>query len=164
VSQAPTDHDRSLRTHLGKLLDWQDAHAAFDAAGEGVPKDMRGVAPKGLPHSPWQLLEHLRLCQWDILDFCVNPKYAEPKSMDEYWPKSAAPPTEAAWDESVAGVRRDRDALKKMAEDASVDLFARIPHGTGQTYLRELLLVADHNAYHVGQMVLTRRLLGIWPG
>jgi uncharacterized damage-inducible protein DinB len=156
------DQDRSLRTHLRKLIDWEDAHAGLDAAVEGIAPSLRGVAPSGLPHSPWQLLEHLRLCQWDILEFCRNPRYVEPKSMEEYWPKSAAPPDEAAWDDSVAALVRDRNALKRLAEDEAVDLFSRIPHGTGQTYLRELLLVADHNAYHVGQMVLVRRLLGIW--
>jgi len=154
--------ERSLRTHLRKVLDWEDAHAGFDAAIEGIPPKLRGVAPKGLPHSPWQLLEHLRRCQWDILDFCLNPDYVEPKSMAEYWPKSAAPPSTAAWKKSIAEFRRDRDALKKMAGDETRDLFATIPHGAGQTYLRELLLVADHNAYHVGQLVLVRQLLGIW--
>lgn len=156
------ERERSLRTHLRKLLDWEDAHAGFDAAIEGIPPKLRGVTPKGLPHSPWQLLEHLRRCQWDILDFCGNPAYVEPKSFEEYWPDSAAPPRAAAWKKSIAEVRRDRDALKQMAEDETLDIFAKIPHGTGQTYLRELLLVADHNAYHVGQLVLVRRLLGIW--
>jgi DinB superfamily len=154
--------ERSLRTHLLKLLDWEDAHAGFDAAIEGIPPKLRGVVPKGLPHSSWQLLEHLRRCQWDILDFCLNPDYVEVKSMAEYWPKTAAPPSPAAWKKSIAEVRRDRDALKKMAGDETRDLFATIPHGAGQTYLRELLLVADHNAYHVGQLVLVRQLLGIW--
>jgi uncharacterized damage-inducible protein DinB len=155
------DRDQSLRAHLGKLLGWEDAHVGFDAAVEGIPAALRHVAPKGLPHSSWQLLEHLRRCQRDILDFCRNPAYVEP-SMEEYWPPSARPPTTAAWKESIATFRRDRDALKKLAEDTAVDLFARIPHGTGQTYLRELLLVADHNTYHVGQLVAVRRALGIW--
>lgn len=158
------DQDRSLRTHLRKILDWEDAHAGFDAAVKGIPPALRGTAPPGLPHSPWQLLEHLRRCQWDILEFCRNPKYVEPKSMAEYWPSGATPPNASAWDESVASVRRDRDAMKALAEDTSVDLFAKVPWGSGQTYLREVLLVADHNAYHVGQLVLTRRLLGVWEG
>ena len=156
------DRDPALRAQLRRLLSWEDAHAAFDAAVDGIPKEKRGVAPSGLPHSPWQLLEHIRRAQWDILDFCKNPAYVEPKSMEEYWPESAAPPDASAWDESLAAVRRDREALAALADDTSVDLFATIPHGSGQTYLRELLLVADHNAYHVGQLVLTRRLLGIW--
>lgn len=156
------DRDESLRTHLRKILDWEDAHVGFDAAIDNLPETLRGIAPEGLPYSPWQLVEHLRLTQRDILEFCRNPAYVEAKFPDDYWPPSAVPPTLAAWDESVAGFRRDREALKQLAADAAVDLFARIPHGTGQTYLRELLLVADHNAYHVAQLVVVRRCLGIW--
>lgn len=156
------EKDKALRAHLQDLLDWEDAHANFDPAVEGIPAELRGVAPQGLPHSPWQLLEHIRRCQWDILDFCRNPKYVEPKSMEEYWPEGPVPPSAAAWKESVAAVRRDREELKKLAGDPSVDLFAKVPQGNRQTYFRELVLVADHNAYHVGQLVLTRRLLGIW--
>ncbi len=159
------DRDQSLRTHLRNLLDWEDAHLRFDAVVEGIPTGLRGVAPEGLPYSAWQLLEHLRLTQRDILEFCRNPAYVEPSSVDDYWPASVAPPTAAAWDESVAGFRRDREELKQLAADAEIDLFERIPHGTGQSYLRELLLVADHNAYHVGQLVAVRRCLGAWrPG
>jgi hypothetical protein len=156
------EHDRSLRAHLAKILDWEDAHAGFDAAVDGIAPALRGKAPEGVPHSPWQLLEHLRRCQKDILDFCLDPGYVEPKSMDEYWPASPAPPDPSAWDESAAAFRRDRAALRKMVDDPAINLFARVPQGTGQTYLRELLLVADHNAYHVGQLVLVRRLLGDW--
>jgi hypothetical protein len=156
------EHDRALRAQLQKLLDWEDAHAGFDSAIEGIPPDKRGVAPNGLPHSPWQLLEHIRRTQWDILDFCRNPEYVEPKSMEEYWPDGPAPPSARDWDESVAAVRRDREELKEMAGDPKLDLFAKVPQGTGQTFLREMVLVADHTAYHVGQLVLTRRLLGIW--
>jgi uncharacterized damage-inducible protein DinB len=116
-----------------------------------------------MPHSPWQLLEPLRLTQHDILDFCRNPAYSERAWPKDYWPSSAAPPTAAAWDESITAFRREREELKQLAQDPALDLFARIPHGTGQTYLRELLLVADHNAYHIGQLVLVRRSLGIWP-
>jgi len=156
------DHDQSLRAHLKKLLDWKDAHAGFDAAVEGIAPGLRGIVPEGLPHSPWQILEHLRRAQHDILDFCRNPAYVELSFPDDYWPREPAPPSARAWAESLASFRRDRDALKELAEDASVDLFARIPHGKGQTYLRELLLVADHNAYHVGQLVLVRQRLGDW--
>lgn len=153
--------NEALRTHLLKLLDWQDAHTNFDAAVEGVLPEMRGVQPDGLPHSLWQLLEHARLCQLDILEFCRNPNYEEPK-MEDYWPRGSAPPTADAWEASIASFRRDREDLKQLAADSKLDLFATIPHGAGQTYLRELLLVADHNAYHVGQIVMLRRLLGIW--
>jgi uncharacterized damage-inducible protein DinB len=156
------DRDDSLREHLRRLLDWQDAHVGFDDAVEDLPETLRATVPEGGAHSPWQLLEHLRICQYDILDFCRNPKYVE-VPMEAYWPKSAAPPSARAWDESIAAFRRDRDELKKLAADRGLDLFARIPHGTGQTYLRELLLVADHNAYHVGQLVALRRRLGTWP-
>jgi len=156
------DRDDSLREHLRRLLDWQDAHAGFDDAVKDVPEALRATVPEGGAHSPWQLLEHLRICQYDILDFCRNPKYVE-VPMESYWPKSAAPPSARAWDESIAAFRRDRDELKKLAADRGLDLFARIPHGNGQTYLRELLLVADHNAYHVGQLVALRRRLGNWP-
>lgn len=155
------DRDEPLRAHLRRLLDWEDAHAGFDTAVEGIAPAYRGVAPEGLPYSPWQLIEHLRLTQRDILEFCRNPRYVEP-SPEEYWPQSASLPTEAAWDDSIAGFRHDREELKQLATNAAVDLFDRIPHGTGQTYLRELLLVADHNAYHVAQLVVVRRCLGIW--
>jgi uncharacterized damage-inducible protein DinB len=156
------NRDEALRAHLSKLLDWGDAHVSFDAAVKGIPPALRGAVPKGLDHSPWQLVEHLRRAQHDILDFCRNPKYVELPFPEGYWPTEAAPPSEAAWKASIAAFRRDRDAVKKLAEDTAVDLFARIPHGTGQTYLRELLLVADHNAYHVGQLVAVRQALGDW--
>lgn len=154
------NRDESLRAHLLKMLDWEDAHATFDSAVRGISPAMRGAAPEGLPHTPWQLVEHLRRCQRDILDFCRNPAYAEP-APEQYWPPSAAPPSEAAWDEGVAAFCRDRDELKRLARETP-DLLATIPHGSGQTYLRELLLVSDHNAYHVGQLITVRRLLGAW--
>ncbi len=155
------DKDEALRKHLQKILDWQDAHVGFDAAVEGIPPDLCGVQPSGLPYSLWQILEHIRLCQRDILDFCRNPDYKEP-NFDEFWPKMSAPPTAEAWNNSIAAFRKDRDSLKQLASETSIDLFAKIPHGTGQTYLRELLLVADHNAYHVADLVAVRRLLGVW--
>jgi hypothetical protein len=154
--------DAALREHLRKLLDWEDAHIGYEQAVQGIPAGLRGVVLPGLAHSPWRLVEHLRLTQWDILDFCRNPAYVEPSSMEAYWPAGDAPPSEAAWESSLDQFRRDREALKALALDPAVDLFARIPHGSGQTYLREILLVADHNAYHVGQLVLVRRALGIW--
>ena len=160
-SRRSTD-EHALRQQLRKLLDWEDAHVGFDKAVAGVPKAQRGTIPKGSAHSLWQLLEHLRICQLDILDFCRNPRYEE-MPMEAYWPPSAAPPSARAWAASVAAFRRDREALKRLAANRRIDLFARIPHGSGQTYLRELLLVADHNAYHLGQLVLLRRLLGAWP-
>ena len=152
----------SLRTQLASVLDWGDAHATFDAAVDGIAPEMRGRVPEGLPYSLWQLVEHLRIAQRDILDFCRDADYRELHWPDDYWPSAAGPPSDEAWDEALAAYRTDREVLKAMAGDPNLDLFAKIPHGSGQTYLRELLLVADHNAYHVGQIILVRRLLGIW--
>jgi DinB superfamily len=156
------ENDKVFRKHLEKLLDWQDAHASFDSAIEGIPEEFRGVKPKGMPYSLWQLVEHLRICQLDILDFCRNPDYKEPNFPDDLWPKQSEPPKSESWNKSLADYRKDREDLKQLASDTNIDLFAKIPHGSGQTYLRELLLVADHNAYHVGEIVAVRRLLGIW--
>ena len=155
--------DESLREHLVQLLDWKDAHASFDASVEGVAPEQRGVVPQGSVYSLWQLVEHLRLAQHDILDFCVNPKYEEMDWPDDYWPAEPEPPSDAAWEDSLAGYREDRNRFIALAKDTSLDLHQKIQHGTGQTYLREILLVADHNAYHIGQIVLVRRLLGSWP-
>ncbi len=155
-------HDSALRAQLGKILSWEDAHVGFDAAAGGLAARLHGVTPKGLPHSPWQILEHIRRTQADILEFCLNPAYKELDWPADYWPPSAAPPSPSAWEESVAAVVRDRHALETLAGDPAIDLFARIPHGSGQTYLRELLLVADHTAYHVGQLVAARQALGAW--
>jgi hypothetical protein len=154
--------DVALRAQLRKLLDWEDAHVSFDSAIDGLPAKLRGVKPDGLPYSIWQLVEHLRLVQFDILDFCRNPDYEECTFPDDYWPETTEPPSAAAWTNSVAALRKDRAALASLAADSQVDLFATIPHGSGQTYLRELVLVADHTAYHVGEIVAIRRLLGAW--
>jgi len=153
--------DSQLRQQLARLLDWEDAHAGFDAAIADLPEQVRGTQVSGL-HSPWQLLEHLRRTQNDILEFCRNPDYQELEWPDDYWPPTPGPPTAAAWDESVEELRRDRRALQQLAGDPDVDLGAAIPHGAGQTYLRELLLVADHTAYHLGQLIVVRQLLGVW--
>ena len=152
----------NLREQLIKLLDWQDAHVNFDDAVEGIPAALQGVRPEGLPYSPWELLEHIRFTQEDILNFCRNPDYKTPKWPDEYWPRTTAPPTPDDWEQSVAAYRADRQALQNMTADPALDLYAEIPHGEGQTYLREVLLVADHNAYHLGELVAVRRLLGVW--
>ena len=154
-------NDEQLRAQLAWLLDSKHAHAGFDKAVEGLPENLRGQRPDGLPHSPWELLEHIRIAQRDIFEFCVDPAYKEMKWPDDYWPPPGQQPTAEQWARSVTECRRDRDALKRLASDG--DLFARIPHGSGQTVLREILLVADHTAYHVGQIVLVRQLLGSWP-
>ena len=154
--------DDPYRMHVLRVLDWEDAHVGFDAAVSDIPSNIRGRQAPGLPYSPWQLLEHMRIAQHDIFDFCRNPKYIELHWPDDYWPKGAAPPSEAAWDESVRRFVEDRAALQALAADRTVDLLATIPHGSGQTYLRELLLVADHTSYHLGQLIAVRRLLGNW--
>jgi len=153
--------DAQLRDQLVKLLEWKEAHAGFDKAVAGIPPDLRGKQPSGL-HSPWQLLEHLRIAQHDILEFCRNPQYEEMHWPDDYWPPSPEPPSARAWDESLERYREDRNAMQALARDTSLDLAAKIPHGSGQTYLREILLVADHCAYHVGQLIVVRKLLGAW--
>jgi uncharacterized damage-inducible protein DinB len=155
-------HDTAVREMLARVLSWQDAHVGFERALDGWPVDLRAATPEGAPYSAWQLLEHLRIAQHDILDFCLNPGYREMEWPKDYWPASAAPPSAAAWDESVAQFLADREAVQALAADTSRDLEATIPHGSGQTYLRELLLVADHNAYHIGELVLLRRMLGAW--
>jgi uncharacterized damage-inducible protein DinB len=131
---------------------------------DGIPADRRGAHAPGFEHSPWQLLEHLRLAQKDLLDFCVNTRYAHTQQWpDDYWPRSPEPPDAAAWTGSVAAYQADRDKLKEVAKDAKVDLFALVPTGKGQqTYLRTILVAVDHAAYHVGQIVAVRRALGIW--
>src|SRR5581483_3414889 len=128
----------------------------------GIAPDLRGRRPDGAPYSAWELLEHLRRTQRDILDFCVSPQYEELEWPADYWPPSSEPPTPGAWDASVAQFLDDRRALQELAANPAIDLSTRVPNGDGQTYLRELLLVADHTAYHVGQLVLVRRLLGNW--
>jgi uncharacterized damage-inducible protein DinB len=154
--------DTALRAQLAAMLSWKDAHVDLQTAIDGIPPELRGRRPAGAPHSAWELLEHLRIAQHDILDFCINADYEEMKWPGDYWPSTAEPANDQAWQESVRRYREDLQALERLAMDTSVDLYARIPHGSGQTYLRELLLVADHAAYHVGQLVLVRRLLGNW--
>jgi len=161
VSDGDT-HAGALGNHLRKLLGWRDAHVNFDTAVEGLDAELRGVRPPGLPHSAWELVEHLRITQADILEFCRRKDYREKEWPGDYWPDSPAPPVAGAWDNAVHEYRADREALQSLASDARMDLFAEIPWGEGQTYLRELLLVADHTAYHVGQLVLVRRALGAW--
>jgi hypothetical protein len=154
------NHDRSLRDHLRALLDSDNAHLRFEDALKDFPPALRGERPAGSAHSAWELLEHLRIAQWDILEFSRDAGHVSPEFPKGYWPSSATPPNEKAWDDSVAAFRSDLAALLALAEDESNDLHAPLPHGTGQTLLRELLVAADHNAYHLGQLVLVRRLLG----
>lgn len=152
----------ALRQHVLDLLRGGNAHADFEAAVADFPSQLRGKKPKGAEHTAWQLLEHLRIGQWDILEFSRDPKHVSPKWPDGYWPKTEAPPTPGAWNNSIRSFRADLKAMARLVSEEKNDLFARIPHGQGQTLLREALLVADHNAYHIGQLVLLRRLLGSW--
>lgn len=155
-------NDQELRKHLIELLDGGHAHATFDHVVSDFPVRQRGEIPNGLPHSAWMLVEHMRLAQWDILDFSRNPKYQEMKFPDDYWPKTPTPPNDAAWDRSVQSFREDIEAMKALINDPKTDLFAKLPWGKGQTILREALLTADHNSHHLAQLIDVRRLLGIW--
>jgi len=156
----PTD---AVRDHLVRVLDWEDAHVGFDKAVGTLPAHVRGERPFGFEHSPWQLLEHIRIAQDDILDFCVNPQYSHDLAWPgDYWPTSAAPPDDAAWEASIAACLRSREALQRLAREVD-DLTTAVPTGKPeQTYLRAILLAADHVAYHVGQIVAVRRALGVW--
>jgi DinB family protein len=151
-----------LRSQLSTFIDFDEAHASSDAAMAELDFALQGKRPPHVPHSAWELLEHLRITQHDILDFSTNPKYKARKWPEEYWPDSPAPPDTDSWKKSVASFRADRKSLRAMAEDPKIDLMAKIPHGDGQTYFRELLLAQDHLSYHLGQLVLVRRLLGAW--
>jgi DinB superfamily len=157
-----TDHDRSLRKHLLDLLSGGNAHAKFEEVIDGIPAKLRGQKPAGLPHSPWMLLEHMRIGQWDILEFSRDKTHVSPDWPRGFWPITEAPPSRVAWSASIADFSRDLKAMQNLIADPKTDLFARIPWGEGQTLLREALLVADHNAYHLAQLVDVRRLLGAW--
>ena len=152
----------AVRQHVVDLLRSSHAHVDFDAAVKGLPEKLRGVKPKGADHTAWQLVEHIRLAQWDILEFSRDAKHVSPKWPDGYWPESEAPPSAAGWNKSLRQYRSDLEEMEQLVKSKKTDLFAKISHGTGQTILREALLIADHTAYHVGQLVLLRRLLGAW--
>jgi len=154
--------DKSLREQLIALLKGGNAHVTFEAATKGLPVALRGKRPKGAEHSPWELLEHMRIATWDILEFSRDARHVSPAWPAGYWSKTQAPPNEKAWGRSVRSITADIEAMCALVADEATDLHARIPHGDGQTILREALLVADHNAYHLGQLVLVRRLLGAW--
>lgn len=159
-----TEHgSESWRAIVALALEWKEAHAGFDAAVDGLPVDLRGRRPATLPHSPWDLVEHIRLAQADLADFMENPGYTAPHWPEDYWPTAPAPPSPAAWDASVDAVRRDRERLAALCMRPALDLTAKIPWGEGQTYLRTILVAVDHTAYHVGQLILVRQLLGAWP-
>jgi hypothetical protein len=155
--------EKALRDYLGRALSWHEAHVDWKKAVAGIPAKDRGKRPLGAPYSPWELLEHMRLATWDILEFSRDPKHVSPDWPAGYWPKKPAPPNAAAWQKSVKALEHDLEEMRKLVNDPKTDLLAPIPGGSGQTILREVLLIADHNAYHLGQLVLVRRLLGCWP-
>jgi DinB superfamily len=155
-------NERALRDHLLELLGGSHAHLDFEKATAGLPTELRGAKPPGLPFTPWRLVEHMRIAQWDILQFSVDPDHISPDFPTGYWPDGDAPPDSTAWDESIAAFQADLKTVMDLVADQKTDLFAPLPHGQGQTILREALLVADHNAYHLGQLVVVRRLLGAW--
>ena len=156
------DPQASLRQHLIEVLTGGHAHATFEDAVKGLPPKLHGAKPANFPHSAWMIVEHLRIAQWDILEFSRNKKHESPKWPEGYWPKTDAPANEQAWNKSVEQFESDLKAMKDLVKNPKTDLFAKIPWGDGQTILREALLVADHNAYHVAQLVDVRRLLGAW--
>lgn len=151
------------RATVASSLDWKQAHATFDDAVRGLPVELRGKRPGHYPHSPWQLAEHIRRAQADLLEFMTNPSYAAPKWPDSYWPLEPEPPSAKAWDECITAVQHDRQAIKELAIRPTLDITAAIPWGDGQTYLRTILVAVDHTAYHVGQLITVRILLGAWP-
>jgi uncharacterized damage-inducible protein DinB len=148
---------------VASALDWEQAHAGLDRVTAGLAPELRGKRPNGMPHSPWELLEHIRRTQHDLLEFCVNEQYEELTWPDDYWPSSPAPESEQAWDDCVAAIHDDAHALARFTTEGDRDLTARIPHGTGQTYLRTVLVAIDHTSHHLGQLIDVRRLLGAWP-
>jgi hypothetical protein len=156
-------NEKALREQIRKFLNWHEAHVEWKSALAKLTPAVRGVRPPGSPHSPWELLEHARLAQHDILEFCRDPKHVSPDWPSGYWPPNPAPRNAAAWNKSVKALLKDTEALGKFAANPKIDLLRPLAHGSGQTILRELLLAADHNAYHLGQFVLVRKLLGAWP-
>ena len=154
------DQHKILIDELIKLLEGGGAHAGFDEALKGLPKDLRGAKPDNLPYSIWQLVEHIRIAQWDMLNFCIDPNHKSPKWPEEYWPKETEPKNEEAWDKSIKQIDDDlADFLELLHKE---DIYKQIPHGTGQTILREALQIADHNSYHTAEIIAMRRVLGDW--
>jgi hypothetical protein len=160
--KSPRGSGHDLREQVVYLLKGGGAHIHFTEALDEFPPANYGTFADALPHTGWQLLEHVRLAQRDILEFSRNPKHVSPNFPEGYWPKTPIPPNDKAWAESVAAFQRDLQDMVRLVQNPRTDLFAKIPHGQGQTILREALLLADHNAYHLGQLVDLRRALGSW--
>jgi DinB superfamily len=160
---ASKNNDQGLREHLEYLLKGGGAHVHFEDALSAFPESKRGVFAKGLAHTGWQLLEHLRIAQRDILEFSRDAKHVSPDFPGGYWPKTPLPPSDEAWEKSWKSFQNDLKEMIALVKSPKTNLFAKLPHGDGQTVLREALLLADHNAYHLGQLVDLRRALGAWP-
>ena len=154
------DQHRILIAELVKLLEGGGAHATLEDALKDIPAEFRGVKPNNLPYSIWQLAEHIRIAQWDMLEFSKDGSHQSPNWPDDYWPKEAEPADDAAWEKTIASILADRAAFINLLK--TEDLYKPIPHGTGQNILREALQMADHTAYHTSEIILLRRLLGIW--
>jgi DinB superfamily len=154
--------DAALRKQLVEFLSGEGAHVSLEKAMAGIPENLRGARPQGAEHSAWEIIEHIRIAEWDILEFSRNAKHQSPDWPSGYWPKSAAPPDGSAWNKSIAEIERDLKGMTDLVASPKTDLFAKIPWGSGQTYLREALILADHNSYHTGELVLLRRMLGAW--
>jgi uncharacterized damage-inducible protein DinB len=151
------------RRIVASALSWDQAHAPLDATLENLPRELRGKRPAGLQHSIWELLDHIRRTQRDLLEFCTNDNYQDPTWPDDYWPPTPEPESDGAWSECIAAIHKDSAALAAFTVDESRDLTTKIPHGTGQTYLRTVLVSIDHTAHHMGQIIDARRVLGAWP-
>jgi hypothetical protein len=151
-----------LRDQVVSLLRGGNAHVTFDDAVKDLPAKLRGIKPEGAAHTAWELVEHMRIAQWDILEFSRDSKHASPDWPEGYWPKTQKPPSDAAWKKSIASIKKNREAMIDLVSNPKTDLYEKIPHGTGQNLLREALLIADHNAYHLGELVLLQRLIGAW--
>jgi len=155
---------KDWRAIVASSLGWEEGHASLESAVKNLAPGLRGQRPEGYPHSPWELVEHIRITQRDLLDFCRIPDYVEELEWPrDYWPTSPTPPSSDAWDKSMADYKRDREAFARFTMETEIDLTTQIPRGKGQTYLRTILLAVDHASYHVGQIVSVRRLLGAWP-
>ena len=151
-----------LRDQVISLLRGGNAHVTFDDAVQDLPAKLRGIKPEGAAHTAWDLVEHMRIAQSDILEFSRDSKHVSPDWPEGYWPKTHKPPSDTAWKKSIASIQKDREAMIQLISNPKTDLFEKIPHGTGQNLLREALLIADHNAYHLGELVLLQRLIGAW--
>jgi len=149
-----------MRKELVRLLRSGGAHASFDDIVSGFSAKHRGLKPAGAPHSAWQLLEHMRIAQWDIVEYTRNPKHVSPEFPAGYWPTADAPPDTKAWNASIAAFKKDLRSMQQLVEDAKNDLLAALPHANGATIFGQALLLVDHNSYHLGQLMMVRKSLG----